>query len=119
MGSTASARNGTWRNWGGTVSARPAREASPASVEELAAVVRRAAEDGLPVKAVGSGHSFTSIAATDGVLIRPDLLTGIRDIDREAGTVTVEAGTPLRRLNVAHARAGQGRARQGAQLAAP
>ncbi|WP_437047040.1 D-arabinono-1,4-lactone oxidase [Streptomyces sp. enrichment culture] len=106
MGSTASARNGTWRNWGGTVSARPAREASPASVEELAAVVRRAAEDGLPVKAVGSGHSFTSIAATDGVLIRPDLLTGIRDIDREAGTVTVEAGTPLRRLNVALAREG-------------
>ncbi|MFC7993042.1 D-arabinono-1,4-lactone oxidase [Streptomyces pilosus] len=106
MGSTASARNGTWRNWGGTVSARPAREASPASVEELAAVVRRAAEDGLPVKAVGSGHSFTSIAATDGVLIRPDLLTGIRGIDREAGTVTVEAGTPLRRLNVALAREG-------------
>ncbi|MFC9886720.1 D-arabinono-1,4-lactone oxidase [Streptomyces pilosus] len=106
MGSTASARNGTWRNWGGTVSARPAREASPASVEELAAVVRRAAEDGLPVKAVGSGHSFTSIAATDGVLIRPGLLTGIRDIDREAGTVTVEAGTPLRRLNVALAREG-------------
>ncbi len=106
MGSTASARNGTWRNWGGTVSARPVREATPASVDELAAVVRRAAEDGLPVKAVGSGHSFTSIAATDGVLIRPDLLTGIRDIDREAGTVTVEAGTPLRRLNVALAREG-------------
>ncbi|MEU3100148.1 D-arabinono-1,4-lactone oxidase [Streptomyces griseoflavus] len=106
MGSTASTRNGTWRNWGGTVSARPAREVAPASVDELAAVLRRATEDGLPVKAVGSGHSFTSIAATDGVLIRPDLLTGIRDIDREAGTVTVEAGTPLRRLNVALAREG-------------
>lgn len=106
MGSTASARNGTWRNWGGTVSARPAREVAPASVDELTAAVRRAAEDGLPVKPVGSGHSFTSIAATDGVLIRPHLLTGIRDIDREAGTVTVEAGTPLKRLNVALAREG-------------
>ncbi|GGV84457.1 FAD-linked oxidoreductase [Streptomyces griseoloalbus] len=106
MGSTASARNGTWRNWGGTVSARPAREVAPASVDELAAAVRRAAADGLPVKAVGAGHSFTSIAATDGVLIRPHLLTGIRDIDRVAGTVTVEAGTPLKRLNVALAREG-------------
>ncbi|MFI8090406.1 D-arabinono-1,4-lactone oxidase [Streptomyces sp. NPDC086080] len=106
MGSTASARNGTWRNWGGTVSARPAREVAPASVDELTAAVRRAAEDGLPVKPVGSGHSFTSIAATDGVLIRPHLLTGIRDIDREAGTVTAEAGTPLKRLNVALAREG-------------
>ncbi|MBT3154105.1 FAD-binding protein [Streptomyces sp. CHD11] len=106
MGSTASARNGTWRNWGGTVAARPAREVTPASVDELTAAVRRAAEDGLPVKAVGSGHSFTSIAATDGVLIRPHLLSGIRDIDRTAGTVTVGAGTPLKRLNVALAREG-------------
>ncbi|WP_103542229.1 D-arabinono-1,4-lactone oxidase [Streptomyces sp. SM1] len=106
MGSTASARNGTWRNWGGTVAARPAREVTPASVDELTAAVRRAAEDGLPVKPVGSGHSFTSIAATDGVLIRPNLLTGIRDIDRTGGTVTAEAGTPLKRLNVALAREG-------------
>ncbi|MFF9205882.1 D-arabinono-1,4-lactone oxidase [Streptomyces sp. NPDC014986] len=106
MGSTASARNGTWRNWGGTASARPAREVAPASVDELAAAVRRAAEEGLPVKAVGTGHSFTAIAATDGVLIRPHLLTGIRHIDRAAGTVTVGAGTPLRRLNVALAREG-------------
>ncbi|WP_369172926.1 D-arabinono-1,4-lactone oxidase [Streptomyces sp. R28] len=106
MSSTASGRNGTWRNWGGNVPARPAREVTPASVEELSAAIRRAAEDGLKVKAVGSGHSFTSIAATDGVLIRPQLLTGIRSIDRDAMTVTVEAGTPLKRLNLALAREG-------------
>ncbi|MGC9437457.1 D-arabinono-1,4-lactone oxidase [Streptomyces sp. WG5] len=103
---TASGKNGTWRNWGGNVSARPTREVTPASVDELAEAVRRAAEDGLPVKAVGTGHSFTSIAATDGVLIRPQLLTGIRGIDRAAMTVTVEAGTPLKRLNLALAREG-------------
>ncbi|MER7841770.1 D-arabinono-1,4-lactone oxidase [Streptomyces sp. NPDC096040] len=106
MSSTASGKSGTWRNWGGNVTVRPAREVTPASVDELAAAVRRAAEDGLKVKAVGSGHSFTSIAATDGVSIRPQLLTGIRNIDRKAMTVTVEAGTPLKRLNVALAREG-------------
>ncbi|MEV6617661.1 D-arabinono-1,4-lactone oxidase [Streptomyces sp. NPDC051051] len=106
MSSTASGKSGTWRNWGGNVVSRPAREVTPASVDELAAAVRRAAEDGLTVKPVGTGHSFTSIAATDGVLIRPHLLTGIRDIDREAMTVTVEAGTPLKRLNLALAREG-------------
>ncbi|MDL5204253.1 D-arabinono-1,4-lactone oxidase [Streptomyces sp. ALI-76-A] len=106
MSSTASGKNGTWRNWGGNVAARPAREVTPASVDELADAVRKAAEDGLRVKAVGTGHSFTSIAATDGVLIRPQLLTGIRDIDRESMTVTVEAGTPLKRLNIALAREG-------------
>jgi FAD-linked oxidoreductase len=82
------------------------REARPASVEELAETVRSAAREGLRVKTVGSGHSFTSIAATDGVLVRPDLLTGIRRIDRRAMTVTVESGTPLKRLNVALAREG-------------
>ncbi|MER6528280.1 D-arabinono-1,4-lactone oxidase [Streptomyces sp. NPDC001508] len=106
MSSTASGKNGTWRNWGGNVVARPAREVMPASVEELASAVRQAAEDGLRVKAVGTGHSFTAVAATDGVLIRPQLLTGIRRIDRDAMTVTVEAGTPLKRLNMALAREG-------------
>ncbi|MFI6936439.1 D-arabinono-1,4-lactone oxidase [Streptomyces sp. NPDC050287] len=106
MSSTASGKNGTWRNWGGNVAARPAREVTPASVEELADAVHKAAEDGLRVKAVGTGHSFTAIAATDGVLIRPQLLTGIRGIDRDAMTVTVEAGTPLKRLNMALAREG-------------
>ncbi|WP_230194428.1 D-arabinono-1,4-lactone oxidase [Streptomyces coriariae] len=106
MSRTASGKNGTWRNWGGNVAARPVREVTPASVDELAVAVRRAAEDGLTVKAVGTGHSFTSIAATDGVLIRPQLLTGIRNIDRDNMTVTVEAGTPLKRLNLALAREG-------------
>ncbi|GHC03883.1 FAD-linked oxidoreductase [Streptomyces vinaceusdrappus] len=85
---------------------RPAREVTPASVEELSEAVRAAAAEGLRVKAVGTGHSFTSIAATDGLLIRPGLLTGIRRIDRGAMTVTVEAGTPLKRLNLALAREG-------------
>ncbi|MET9045433.1 D-arabinono-1,4-lactone oxidase [Streptomyces sp. NPDC004362] len=106
MSTTVSGKSGTWRNWAGNVTAHPVREVVPASVEELSAAVRKAAEDGLRVKAVGTGHSFTAAAATDGVLIRPQLLTGIRRIDREAGTVTVEAGTPLKRLNVALAREG-------------
>ncbi|WP_138907349.1 D-arabinono-1,4-lactone oxidase [Streptomyces chryseus] len=103
---TASRTASTWRNWAGNVTARPVREVTPASAEELADAVRAAAADGLKVKPVGTGHSFTAAAVTDGVLIRPDLLTGIRAIDREAGTVTVEAGTPLKRLNVALAREG-------------
>ncbi|WP_307069722.1 D-arabinono-1,4-lactone oxidase [Streptomyces sp. B3I8] len=105
-GNGGTGRTAPWRNWSGNVTARPAREVAPASVEEVSAAVRRAAEDGLRVKAVGSGHSFTSVAATDGLLIRPHLLTGIRSIDRAAGTVTVEAGTPLKRLNEALAREG-------------
>ncbi|MFG2532176.1 D-arabinono-1,4-lactone oxidase [Streptomyces sp. NPDC048516] len=90
---------GPWRNWAGNVTARPARSVAPASTEEVAAAVRAAAADGLTVKAAGTGHSFTSAAATDGLLIRPERLTGVRSVDREAGTVTVAAGTPLKHLN--------------------
>jgi FAD-linked oxidoreductase len=75
-------------------------------VEELADAVRSAVAEGLRVKTVGTGHSFTAIAATDGLLIRPDLMTGIRRIDRAEMTVTVESGTPLKRLNTALAREG-------------
>jgi FAD-linked oxidoreductase len=88
-----------WTNWAGNQSARPRRSVSPGSTEELAAAIRSAAEDGLTVKAVGSGHSFTAIAATDGVLVRPDRLTGIREIDHKGGSVTVESGLPLEKLN--------------------
>ncbi|BBJ40442.1 MULTISPECIES: D-arabinono-1,4-lactone oxidase [Streptomyces] len=92
-------RSSVWRNWAGNVTARPVRSVAPSSTQELAEVVRRAAAEGLKVKAVGSGHSFTTAAATDGLLIRPGRMVGVRGLDREAGTVTVAAGTPLRQLN--------------------
>ena len=89
-----------WSNWAGNQRVRPYRVASPSSTEELAQVVHQAAADGLTVKAVGTGHSFTSIASAEGgVLVRPDRLTALRQIDRAAGTVTVESGMPLDRLN--------------------
>ena len=88
-----------WRNWAGNQTARPARIATPRSAQEVADEVRRAAADGLTVRMAGTGHSFTPAAATDGVLLRPGGLTGIRPADPEAGLVTVEAGCPLRALN--------------------
>ncbi|MEE1940931.1 D-arabinono-1,4-lactone oxidase [Streptomyces sp. TRM 70361] len=102
-----------WCNWAGTAEARPLRTVAPATTGALAEAVRRAAEDGLRVKAAGTGHSFTAAAVTDGVLVRPDRLTGIRRIDRAAGTVTAAAGTTLRRLNRELAAAGLSLANMG------
>jgi FAD-linked oxidoreductase len=58
-----------------------------------------AQREGLAVKAVGSRHSFTDIAMTDGLLLLPAGMTAVRSIDTAAALVTVEAGLPLRRLN--------------------
>ncbi|MER5806661.1 D-arabinono-1,4-lactone oxidase [Streptomyces sp. NPDC002033] len=99
-------RRTAWRNWAGNVSATPARVVTPTSVGELQEAVRRAAGEGLRVKAVGTGHSFTAAAATDGVLVRPQALAGILSADRAAGTVTVAAGTALKDLNLALAAQG-------------
>ncbi|GAB4007493.1 hypothetical protein GCM10029992_61390 [Glycomyces albus] len=55
-----------WRNWAGTETAEPTRTLRPEDAEEVAAAVAAAAEDGLRVKAVGSGHSFSGIAAPTG-----------------------------------------------------
>src|SRR5215469_578289 len=90
-----------WHNWAGNVTASPRRIASPGSAAEVAAEVGKAAAAGRTVRMVGSGHSFTATAITDGVLLRPDQLAAIRSVDPAAGTVTVEAGCPLHVLNEA------------------
>ncbi len=89
----------TWSNWSGTASATPVRIVRPTSTQDVVDAVISARERGLRVKAVGSGHSFTSIAVTDGVLLLLDRLTGIVGADPETGLVTVRAGTPLHELN--------------------
>jgi FAD/FMN-containing dehydrogenase len=91
--------DGAWRNWAGNQTAAPHHVLTPRSVDEVAAAVRFAADQGLAVRMAGSGHSFTPAAVTDGVLLLPGGLTRIRSVDAAAGLVTVEAGCPLRALN--------------------
>ncbi|MBX3310530.1 MAG: FAD-binding protein, partial [Cryobacterium sp.] len=68
-----------WQNWGRVESAQPAFTARPTTVDEVVAVVREARDRGLPVKAVGAGHSFTAIAAAPGVLVDLAGLDGLHD----------------------------------------
>jgi len=99
MRNTGSRSAAAWHNWAGNVTASPSRVVSPGSAAEVAAEVSRAAAEGLTVRMTGSGHSFTPVAATDGVQLLPDNLTAIRSVDSAAGTVTVEAGCRLHALN--------------------
>jgi L-gulono-1,4-lactone dehydrogenase len=88
-----------WQNWAGNQTSAPRRVLTPRSAAEVAEAVTGAARDGLTVRMTGSGHSFTPVAVTDGVLLRPDGLRAVRSADPAAGQVTVEAGCPLRVLN--------------------
>jgi FAD-linked oxidoreductase len=88
-----------WQNWSGLESAEPREVRSPATPDEVVAAVGSAREARSTVKMVGTGHSFTGIAAPGDVMLRPDRLTGIVGVDRDAMTVTAYAGTRLKVLN--------------------
>jgi FAD-linked oxidoreductase len=91
-----------WENWARTASASPAGLARPRDEAELARQVSRAAAEGLQVRARGSGHSFTPVVVTEGLLVDLDLVTGIEAVERRhdgTARVTVRAGTRLYHLH--------------------
>lgn len=106
--STSRRDAGAWTNWAGNATAYPLRVVTAATPAEVAAEVAAAHQAGTRVKMRGSGHSFTDVAVTDGVLLDPSLLRGIVAVDRAAMTVTVLAGTPLHELNARLADLGLG-----------
>lgn len=87
-----------WKNWAGTVAVTPLRIEHPTSTQAVADIVRSAAEEGVPVKAVGAGHSFTDIAAAPGVQLDLSALRGVVDVDRANRLVTVKADTRLNQM---------------------
>jgi FAD-linked oxidoreductase len=91
-------RGRVWRNWAGTVTARPRERPAPASLEALQALVRGASAAGRTLRVVGSGHSFTPLVASDDVLVSLDALSGLTHVD--AGALRAEAwgGTKLHAL---------------------
>jgi len=89
---------GTWQNWGRSASIRPIRVERPRSPEGVQRAVLAAAAQGLRIKAVGAGHSFTEVAVAPDVLLELDDLQGLVSADEARGRVTLLAGTRLHRI---------------------
>jgi FAD-linked oxidoreductase len=103
----------TWQNWAGNQAMSPAQVVHPTGADEIAAAVKEAASRGRRVKAIGSGHSFTGIGLTDGVLLQLDRYDQLVSADAATGLVTVQAGLPLHRLNALLAERGLGLTNMG------
>ncbi|GIM90429.1 D-arabinono-1,4-lactone oxidase [Paractinoplanes toevensis] len=86
-----------WTNWGGNQQSLATDVLTPGTVDELAAQVKEASTSGRRIKAVGSGHSFTSIAVADDQRLFLHRLAGLISID--GPLVTVQAGMQLATLN--------------------
>jgi len=97
----------TWANWAGNQTA-DCSTVHPRGVDEIAAMVSLAAEDGQRVKAIGTGHSFTGIGRPEQVQLALDRHADLVRLDTVSGLVTVQAGMTLRRLNRLLAEAGLG-----------
>ncbi len=102
-----------WRNWARNQSMSPAAVAYPALVDEVSRIVKDAASADRRVKAIGSGHSFTDIGLTDGVLVQLGRLNRLVSADPQTGRVVVQGGMPLRRLNAELAARGLGLTNMG------
>ena len=89
------------RNWASNVVFSAARVHRPGSLDE----VRRLVAGSRRLKVLGTGHSFSRVADTTGDLVSVAGLPERCELDPEAGTVTVSAGstygTVARRLQQA------------------
>jgi FAD-linked oxidoreductase len=88
-----------WRNWSGGQSCLPTARVAPA---DEAAVIDLLRTDPGPIRAVGSGHSFSPLVPTDGTILSLGNLSGMIGADGAtmqaefwAGTRMAEMGKPL------------------------
>jgi alditol oxidase len=79
---------GSLANWAGNVKFRAATVHRPASVPELQRLVAGSAR----IRALGTAHSFSLVADTDGDLVSLASLPPVVDIDTAAAAVRVSAG---------------------------
>lgn len=88
-------KGGLWRNWVGNQSCIARYKAAPDSEALLAEMVSEANDRDLTIRCAGSGHSFTPVVGTGGLLLSLARLQGVLDADMARKRVTVAAGTRI------------------------
>jgi L-gulono-1,4-lactone dehydrogenase len=94
-----------WRNHTGNQAIDPLRIYWPESAEDLVSVVGDGERLEQPVRAVGSGHSWSDVALTPGFLVQTSALPQFVETDGpwrdglDERLVRVGAGMPIRELN--------------------
>src|SRR5271157_692112 len=104
---------GHWRNWVGNQSFIARHKAEPGSEDELAALVREASRQNLSIRVAGSGHSFTPVVATSGLLLSLTNMQGLASADPDRKRVVVRAGTRIGDIGRALKEIGLSLANQG------
>ncbi|KAG0365392.1 hypothetical protein BGX24_004175 [Mortierella sp. AD032] len=92
-----------WTNWAGNVSTKPERLFYPSTLENLQVIIREATENKKKVRCVGTGHSWSSTAATQDYMVSVNNMDKISppvQLDDGTWTVTIETGVQVSQLDV-------------------
>ncbi|MDG2301034.1 MAG: D-arabinono-1,4-lactone oxidase [Acidimicrobiales bacterium] len=89
----------TWVNWGRNQKCAPDQIARPSTDTQVAKLVCLGVAERKKVRAVGAGHSFSPLCATEGIMIDLSNFNSITRVDQELMQVTVGAGIRLFELN--------------------
>ncbi len=95
----ANRQGGSWVNWAGNQRCVPKEVLRPSGRPELQEQVAAATAAGRKVAVPGSGHSFTSAALGEDLMIDVTGLSGVIEADLSSGLVKVGGGTVLADLN--------------------
>src|SRR5262245_19113604 len=82
----------TLTNYDGSISTTPKQVVYPETAEEIQAVLRARGRYPSPVRAMGSHHSLTPCAVSDGTVINMTRMARILSIDEARQTIRAEAG---------------------------
>ena len=103
----------TWTNWVGNQSFEAADIVQAQNESDVVSIIKDAANRDLNVRVAGSGHSFTPVVETTGIVIEPVGLTGIKSVDKEKARATMGAGTTIKEIGEPLWEAGFGLRNQG------
>jgi hypothetical protein len=79
-------------NYDGSIVVSPQQVVYPQTVEEIQKVLRDPARYPSPVRGMGSYHSLTPCASSEGTVVNMTRMTRVIAIDKANGTLTAEAG---------------------------
>src|SRR6476661_8016745 len=82
----------TVRNYDGGITASPAQLVSPRTVAEIQSILRGAGRYPSPVRAMGSYHSLTPCASSEGTMVNMSRMNKVLNIDKGNHTFTAQAG---------------------------
>lgn len=83
------------RNYDGSITTSPQQLVYPQTVEEIQAVMRDSVRYPSPVRAMGSYHSLTPCASSDGTIVNMSKMARVLSIDSTDLTFTAQGGLQI------------------------